>query len=162
MAQTTKVNADRLTAALAPRSGVTMAARKNHGDMGAKRAKAPAHDGAAKPDRPTQVARRGRTVAGDASAAQNKAFAALMTRDPAVARAVALLQQEGALTGARSKKVSTRVDPGVLAAAKKRFGLSTESDVINASLALAAAPDRFKAWLRDNKDRLTDDFELPI
>ncbi len=83
----------------------------------------------------------------------------LPVRDPALDRALAELAARGAITGARSQKVSARVDPGVLAAAAERLGLAHPSDVINASLALAAAPDRFKAWLRATTDRLTDDFE---
>ena len=79
--------------------------------------------------------------------------------DPALDRALAELAAQGAITGARSQKVSARVDPGVLAAAAARLGLAQPSDVINASLALAAAPDRFKAWLRSTTDRLTDHFE---
>jgi len=81
------------------------------------------------------------------------------TPNPALDRAVAELAAKGAITGARSQKISARVDPGVLAAAGERLGLAHPSDVINASLALAAAPDRFKAWLRTTTDRLTDDFE---
>ncbi len=92
----------------------------------------------------------------------SRAFASLIDRDPAVARAVSFLVHRGVLTGLRSKKVSTRVDPGVMDAAKKRFGLSNESDVINASLAMAAAPDRFKAWLQDSQDTVTNDFELAV
>ena len=93
---------------------------------------------------------------------KRKAFETLIDRDPAVARAVSYLAHRGVLTGLRSKKVSTRVDPGVMDAAKKRFGLSNESDVINASLAMAAAPDRFKAWLQDAQETVSDDFELAI
>ena len=83
----------------------------------------------------------------------------LAVPDPMLDRALAELAARGALTGARSQKVSARVDPGVLAAAAERLGLAHPSDVINASLALAAAPDRFKAWLRSTTDRLSDDFE---
>ena len=83
----------------------------------------------------------------------------LPVQNPALDRALTELAAQGAITGARSQKVSARVDPGVLAAAAARLGLAQPSDVINASLALAAAPDRFKAWLRSNTDRLTDDFE---
>jgi len=79
--------------------------------------------------------------------------------NPALDRAVTELAAMGAITGARSQKISARVDPGVLAAAAERLGLAHPSDVINASLALAAAPDRFKTWLRATPDRLTDDFE---
>jgi len=83
----------------------------------------------------------------------------LAVPDPARDRALAELAARGALTGARSRKVSARVDPGVLAAAAECLCLAHLSDVINASLALAAAPDRFKTWLRSTTVRLTDDFE---
>lgn len=93
---------------------------------------------------------------------KSKAFASLMERDPLVARAVVFLTHQGVVTGVRSKKISTRVDPGVMDAARKRFGLTNDADVINASLAMAAAPDRFKAWLVENQDTVTDDFELAV
>lgn len=102
------------------------------------------------------------SVSGNAGSFRGKAFRALLLHDPVVARAVAELMARGAVTGTRSKKISTRVDPGLMAAAKQRFGLASEADVINASLAVAAAPDQFKAWLRDTQDTLTDDFELAV
>lgn len=57
----------------------------------------------------------------------------------------------GAVTGTRSQKISARVDPGVMRAATARLRLArlrltNPSDVVNASLAVAAAPDQFKAW----------------
>jgi len=79
--------------------------------------------------------------------------------DAALDRAMAELAARGAVTGARAQKLSVRVDPGVLEAAAARLGMAQASDVINASLALAAAPDRFKAWLRSTPDRLSADFE---
>ena len=68
------------------------------------------------------------------------------------------------VAGGRSEKISARVDPGVLGAAAERLGLDKQdvSDVVNASLAVAAAPDRFKAWLRNTGDTLPDDFELAV
>jgi len=68
------------------------------------------------------------------------------------------------LTAGPSRKISARIDEGVLAAAAQRLGLegAQVSDVVNASLAMAAAPDRFKRWLRDPKGALSDDFELTI
>ena len=56
---------------------------------------------------------------------------------PAFGRAVAELAARGAISGARSQKLSVRVDP----------------------LVLAAAPDRFKTWLRGTADTLTDEFQ---
>jgi hypothetical protein len=92
------------------------------------------------------------------------AVAMLSARDPAIGRALTALAAEGKVAGARSAKISVRVDPGVLAAAAARFGMakSDVSDVVNASLAVAAAPDRFKEWLRDPGETLPDDYELAI
>ena len=97
-----------------------------------------------------------------AASFRGKAFRSLLLHNPEVARAVAELIARGAIAGTRSKKISTRVDPGLMAAAKQRFGLASEADVINASLAVAAAPDRFKEWLRNPQHTLTDDFELAV
>jgi hypothetical protein len=79
-----------------------------------------------------------------------------------VAAALAELRLAGAVTGARSQRISVRVDPGVMRAAAARLGLTNPSDVVNASLAVAAAPDRFKAWWAEASATLPDDFELAI
>jgi hypothetical protein len=83
-------------------------------------------------------------------------------RDQRVAAALADLRLAGAVTGARSQKISVRVDPGVMRAAGARLGLTNPSDVVNASLAVAAAPDRFKAWWAETRATLPDDFELAV
>jgi hypothetical protein len=79
-----------------------------------------------------------------------------------VAAALAELRLSGAVTGTRSQRISVRVDPGVMRAAAARLGLSNPSDVVNASLAVAAAPDRFKAWWAEAHATLPDDFELAV
>jgi hypothetical protein len=87
-----------------------------------------------------------------------------ITREPEVRRALANLVQEGKVAGVRSVKISARVDPGILAAAAVRLGLKETNffEVINASLALAASPDPFKAWWKDPGPAPPDDFELAI
>ena len=82
--------------------------------------------------------------------------------DRHVAAALAELRLAGAVTGARSQRISVRVDPGVLRAAAARLGMTNPSDVVNASLAVAAAPDRFKAWWAQTHATLPDDFELAV
>lgn len=72
------------------------------------------------------------------------------------------LERSGALTGARSKKLSTRVDPGLIEAARRRTGLRSDSDLINAALAIVAAGDDFGAWLVRQSGRLPEDFELAL
>jgi hypothetical protein len=76
--------------------------------------------------------------------------------------ALAELEQAGALAGARSEKLSTRVDPGLLDAARRRTGLRSDSDLINAALAVVAAGDDFGAWLVRQAGRLPEDFELAL
>ncbi len=82
--------------------------------------------------------------------------------DRHVAAALAELRLAGAVTGTRSQRISVRVDPGVMRAAAARLGLSNPSDVVNAALAVAAAPDRFKAWWAQTHATLPDDFELAV
>jgi hypothetical protein len=74
------------------------------------------------------------------------------------------LKARGKSAGVRSSKISARVDPGIFAAAAERLGGPADhvSDVVNADLAVAADPDRFKAWMRNPGEPLPDDFELAI
>jgi hypothetical protein len=74
--------------------------------------------------------------------------------------AVAALKASGRLQGVRSKRVSARVDPGVFEAAKAKSGLENDSDVINAALAVIAAPEDFGSWLVSQAGSLPADFEL--
>lgn len=72
------------------------------------------------------------------------------------------LERSGALAGARSKKLSMRVDPGLIEAARQRTGLRSDSDLVNAALAMIAAGDDFGAWLVRQSGRLPEDFELAL
>lgn len=76
--------------------------------------------------------------------------------------AMAELERSGALVGARSLKLSTRVDPGLIDAARRRTGLRSDSDLINAALAVIAAGDDFGTWLIGQAGRLPEDFELAL
>jgi len=66
------------------------------------------------------------------------------------------------LAGVRSHKLSTRVDPGLIDAARRRTGLSRDSDLINAALAVIAVGDDFGLWLVRQAGRLPEDFELAL
>jgi hypothetical protein len=72
------------------------------------------------------------------------------------------LTRTAALTGARSRKLSIRVDPGLIDAARRRTGLQSDSDLINAALAVIAASDDFGAWLVQQNGRLPEDFDLAV
>lgn len=110
--------------------------------------------------RKSVAARRGRTPAGIAAIMKHAAAEKAQLRR--LAFALRTLEASGVITGASSRKLSVRIDPGVMDAAAKQLGLANPSDVVNASLALAAAPDRFKVWLRESTDVLPDDFELAV
>jgi len=99
---------------------------------------------------------------GRASRRQSGAGVQGETNNRDVAAALAELRLAGAVTGSRSQKISVRVDPGVMRAAATRFGLTNPSDVVNASLAVAAEPNQFKAWWEEPRGTLPDDFELAV
>jgi hypothetical protein len=72
------------------------------------------------------------------------------------------MKQSGRLHGRRTKRLSARVDPGLLEAAKAKSGIQNDSDLINAALAVIAQPDNFGAWLIAQAGRLPPDFELAV
>jgi hypothetical protein len=76
--------------------------------------------------------------------------------------ALASLASRGRLAGARTKRMSARVDPGLVEAAREKTGLDNDSDLINAALAVIAAPDDFGPWFAAQAGRLPKDFELEI
>jgi hypothetical protein len=77
-----------------------------------------------------------------------------------LAFAVESLLTSGRLRGARTRRLSARVDPGLIEAARARSGITNDSDLVNAALAMMAAPDDFGAWLTSRAGTLPEDFEL--
>ena len=76
--------------------------------------------------------------------------------------ALSTLAANGKLTGARTKRLSTRVDPGLIKVARAKTGLKNNSDLVNAALAVIAAPDDFGPWFAAQARRLPKDFELEL
>ncbi len=76
--------------------------------------------------------------------------------------AIESLTRSGKILGARTKRLSARVDPELIAAARAKMGVKNDSDLITAALALIAAPDEFGPWLVTQAGRLPKDFELGI
>jgi hypothetical protein len=79
---------------------------------------------------------------------------------PRVQHALTVLGAKGVLGQGASKKVSFRVDPGLLEAAREKMGVDNDTDLLTAALALAAGDDDFGAWLVTRGARLPADFEL--
>src|SRR5689334_21655168 len=77
-----------------------------------------------------------------------------------IAFAVESIAKSGRLQGARTRRLSARVDPGLIEAAKAATGIDNDSDLINAALAVIAAPDDFGAWLVSQAGTLPPDFEI--
>jgi hypothetical protein len=59
-----------------------------------------------------------------------------------------------------TRKISARVDPGLLEAARAKMGVDNDTDLLTAALAIAAGDDDFGAWLVTRGARLPADFEL--
>jgi hypothetical protein len=56
--------------------------------------------------------------------------------------------------------MGARIDPGLVQAARNKTGLINDSDLINAALAVLAAPDDFGPWFAAQAGRLPKEFEL--
>ena len=77
-----------------------------------------------------------------------------------VAFAIDWLERRGVLDGRRSHRLSARVDPGLLKAARARLGQGSDSEVVTAALAVLAGGDDFGPWLVSRAGALPDDFDL--
>ncbi len=76
--------------------------------------------------------------------------------------ALSTLAASGELTGSRTKRLSARVDPGLIKAACTKTGLYNDSELVNAALAVLVAPDDFGPWFATQSGRLPQHFELEI
>jgi len=76
--------------------------------------------------------------------------------------ALSTLAGGGKLKGVRSERLSARVDPGLIKAARAKTGFQNDSDLVNAALAVLAAPDDFGPWFVSQAGRLPKDFELAL
>ena len=76
-----------------------------------------------------------------------------------IAHALERLAVAKTLKGTRSHKLSARIDPGLIAAARRRTGITNDSELVTAALAMVAGDDDFGPWLVSQPQRLPDDFE---
>jgi hypothetical protein len=72
------------------------------------------------------------------------------------------LEEAGRLTGEKTRRISARLDPGLVEAAMDRTGITSETALLEAALAMMAEPDDFGAWLISQRGKLDEDFELAI
>jgi hypothetical protein len=76
--------------------------------------------------------------------------------------ALSTLAASGKLKGARTARLSARIDPGLMQAARAKTGLNNDSELVNAALAVLAAPDDFGPWFAAQAGRLPKDFALEL
>ena len=68
--------------------------------------------------------------------------------------ALSALAASGKLKGSRTKRLSARVDPRLIKAARTKTGLNNNSELVNVALAVLAAPDDFGPWFVTQSERL--------
>ena len=68
--------------------------------------------------------------------------------------ALSTLAASGKLNGSRTERLSARVDPGLIKAARIKTSLDNDPDLVNAALAVLAAPDDFGPWFAAQAGRL--------
>jgi hypothetical protein len=96
------------------------------------------------------------------SKVRNRTDAAGVTRFKSLRaqHALSTLGAKGVLGKGRSTKVSARLDPGLLEAARAKLGTRSDTELLTAALAIVAGDDDFGAWLVARGERLPADFEL--
>ena len=112
-----------------------------------------------------RLAKRPRTKAARAGRLRSTGMPGKATDPVLSARlhfALSTLREAGKLEGARSERLSARVDPGLIKAARAKTGFASDSDLVNAALAMLAAPDDFGPWFASQAGRLPRDFELEL
>lgn len=66
------------------------------------------------------------------------------------------------LNEGKDARVTVRLQPRLLEAARQRSGIRGDAALVSAGLALLAAQDDFGAWLVSQQGRLSDDFDLGL
>jgi hypothetical protein len=81
-------------------------------------------------------------------------------KNPRVQHALSTLSAKGVLGKGGTTKVSARLDPGLMEAAREKIGVETDTELLTAALAIVAGSDDFGPWLVSRGERLPADFEL--
>ncbi len=72
------------------------------------------------------------------------------------------LRSRGVGGQSKGRAISVRVDPALLAVAGARLGVSSQTEILNAGLALLAGADTFGAWLMDQAGALDADIDVDV
>ena len=89
--------------------------------------------------------------------------AAAASEPPLAAETVKRLKAAGSAFGVRKdKRVSGRISGELLAAAKQRLGVASDTETIELALVNMALADDYGAWLIVQAGRLDTDFKLEL
>lgn len=66
------------------------------------------------------------------------------------------------MPGRRSKQLSVRIDPDLLATAAERLGTRSTSEAVEAGLLLLAGTDTYGAWLVSLAGSWPEDVEIDV
>lgn len=78
------------------------------------------------------------------------------------AHLIATARRSGLIGGRKSRKIAARMDEALVAAAKARTGIESDSELLQLALANLAVGDDFGEWLLAQAGRLDPDFELEL
>jgi hypothetical protein len=77
-------------------------------------------------------------------------------------RFASLKQAAGVAADKKSKRIGGRISPKLVALAKRKTGIRSDSDLIEAGLLTLAADDAFGRWLVAQAGRLGKDLNLGL
>ena len=73
---------------------------------------------------------------------------------------LAIAEQEGLLSGERTQVVRGRMPAGLVARAKKRTGIDSDTDLIEVALANIAVEDDYADWLLSRRGAVSREADL--
>ncbi len=111
---------------------------------------------------PDGDSRRAGTREGDLLPEDAAALGADAQLQACVAAARERLRARGVGGGRKGRAVSARVDEALLAAAGARLGITSQTEVLNAGLAMLAGADTFGAWLMSQAGTLDPSLDVDV
>ena len=71
-----------------------------------------------------------------------------------------IAEQEGLLSGERTQIVRGRMPPALVARAKKRTGIDSDTDLLEVALANIAVADDYSDWLLSRRGTISPEVDL--
>ena len=94
------------------------------------------------------------------SARNNKTIDAATSRPSTLGRTLALAGEKGLLKGRRTLVIRGRMPEGLVAAAKQKTGITSDSKLLEIALANLAVADDYAEWLYSQRGTVDLDLDL--